>query len=68
MCSGSKYSDWYSQVRTGCRLPSGTFTLTCMDKTNNGWFGGYMVIKGRKYCNNKNFQINGRKMVVRFRL
>jgi len=68
MCSGSKYSDWYSQVRTGCRLPSGTYTLTCMDKTNNGWFGGYMVIKGRKYCNNKNFQINGRKMVVRFRL
>jgi len=68
VCSGSKYSQWYSKVKTDCKLPSGTYTLSCMDKTNNGWFGGYMIIKGRKYCHNKQFQITGKKMMVKFRI
>ena len=39
----------YSQV---CCLPNGDYSLTCKDSFGDGWYGGYITIKGNRYCEN----------------
>ena len=33
-----------------CCLDAGKHTLTCDDSWKDGWHGGFIVIQGKKYC------------------
>ena len=33
-----------------CSLPSGQYTLKCMDRYGDGWHGGFIMISGKTYC------------------
>ena len=33
-----------------CCLDAGKHTLTCDDTGKDGWRGGFIVIQGKKYC------------------
>merc|ERR1719412_2363516 len=50
MCNGNGFTSWYSALKTRCKLKAGTYTLECKDKYGEGWGGGYLKIKGKKYC------------------
>jgi len=50
-CSGGPYADWYNWEKTECKLPKGSYTVTCCDKKyQEGWSEGYISIAGKKYC------------------
>jgi hypothetical protein len=52
LCSSQKYTGniWYTDE---CPLPAGDYTLTCKDSYGDGWHGGYLNIKKKKYCDFK---------------
>jgi len=53
ICEGGPYSQWYSNVKSDCNLPEGSYTVTCCDtRSNEGWAGGYVHVAGKdqKLC------------------
>jgi len=66
MCSGGKYSSWYTEFGTGCSLPPGTYTLYCKDKKGFGWSGVYLKIKNKHLC--KDFTWSGKQKKVTFKI
>ena len=53
-CSSDKtYSD-NSEYTEECCLAAGVHTLNCLDSEEDGWHGGFIVIQGRRYCENFN--------------
>lgn len=66
ICSGGKYSTWYTEFGTGCRLPPGKYTLYCKDQKGFGWSGGYLKIKHKHLC--KDFTWSGKQKKVTFKL
>ena len=51
----------YSQYTQQCCLDLGIYNLECKVSGGNGWRGGYIEIKGIKYC--ESF-ISGRKDII----
>jgi len=61
-CKGGPYSQWYATSQTSCRLPGGSYTVTCCDARNNqGWSGGYIKIFGSKLKLCKKFTFFAKK-------
>jgi len=49
MCTGGPYTNWYAESQTDCKLPAGSYTITCCDtRAKEGWTGGYVMIQGKK--------------------
>jgi len=62
LCEGGPYSQWYSSVRTDCNLPSGSYSITCCDlRSNEGWSGGYVQIRGKKQKLCQKFSFDAKK-------
>jgi len=61
-CKGGPYSQWYATAQTSCRIPSGSYTVTCCDARNNqGWSGGYIKIAGSKQKLCKKFTFGAKR-------
>jgi len=61
ICSGGPYTNWYAESQTDCRLPAGSYTITCCDtRAKEGWAGGYVMIQGKnqKLCKNFDWGAN----------
>jgi len=53
ICGGGPYENWYSESPSDCKLPTGSYSITCCDtRSNEGWTGGYVQIekKAKKLC------------------
>ena len=51
VCSGGPYPS-NNDIVTGCAIQGSGNTLRCIDKWGDGWHGGYILIGGKKYCEN----------------
>jgi len=61
-CKGGPYSQWYVNAPTSCRLPAGSYTVTCCDtRTKQGWSGGYITVLGTKHKLCKKFTFGAKK-------
>lgn len=51
-CSGKGYEAWYTRLATGCKLRSHRkYQVQCQDtKYSEGWAGGYLLVDGKKIC------------------
>jgi len=70
-CKGGPYSQWYATSTTSCRLPGGSYTVTCCDaRTNQGWSGGHIKVFGTKLklCNKFTFGAKKKCYTQNFRL
>jgi len=53
VCSGGPYTEWYQWTKSDCKLPAGSYSVTCCDKrTQMGWSEGYLVVDRKQYCGN----------------
>jgi len=62
ICEGGPYTNWYAEAPTDCKLPTGSYSITCCDtRSKEGWTGGHVLIEGynQKLC--KNFKWNAGK-------
>jgi len=51
-------------INQQCCLMPGEHVLTCIDNFEDGWFGGHLLINGKKYCQNfKGVKVN-KKLVI----
>ena len=49
-CKNPQTYEKHQTYTMKCCLPKGKYTLTCNDSYGDGWHGGYLEIKGKKYC------------------
>ena len=51
-CTSSKAGTYKNNkiYTKNCFLASGTYDLKCQDTYGDGWNGGFVTIKGKKYC------------------
>lgn len=67
-CNGGPYYEWYSKVKTGCRLRKGCqYRATCGDRFGQGWARGYMQIGKLRICEDYTYRM-GHKYVADFAL
>jgi len=53
ICEGGPYTNWYAEAPTNCKLPTGSYSITCCDtRSKEGWTGGHVLIEGdnQKLC------------------
>jgi len=47
ICEGGPYTNWYAEAPSDCKLPTGSYSITCCDtRSKEGWAGGYVLIEG----------------------
>jgi len=47
ICQGGPYTNWYAEAPSDCKLPTGSYSITCCDtRSKEGWAGGYVLIEG----------------------
>jgi len=47
ICEGGPYTNWYAEAPSDCKLPTGSYSITCCDtRAKEGWTGGYVLIEG----------------------
>jgi len=71
VCTGGPYSNWYKETPTNCKLPTGSYSITCCDtRSKEGWSGGYLVIEGeeKKICQNFTWGADNNCYSEQFRL
>ena len=52
------YNDNSTTEESCCDLTTSKAILTCRDSGDNGWEGGSIVIKGKRYCDDKSWLYN----------
>ena len=50
LCQSAGDYGWYDQYTQQCCLSLGIYNLECKNSRGNGWDGGYIEVKGTKYC------------------
>jgi len=58
ICEGGPYTNWYAKEPTECKLPTGSYSVTCCDtRSKEGWTGGHVLIEGdnQKLCEQFNW-------------
>jgi hypothetical protein len=58
--NGDHYGE---QPAEACALKQGKYELQCLDDEADGWHGGFLVIDGKRYCDDF---LDGHKKVVEF--
>jgi len=62
ICEGGPYTNWYAEVQTDCKLPTGSYSITCCDtRSKEGWTGGYVRIEKQKQKLCQKFKWNSGK-------
>jgi len=62
ICEGGPYTNWYADAPTDCKLPTGSYSVTCCDtRSKEGWTGGHVHIEGDKQKLCEKFKWNAGK-------
>ena len=49
-CSSANFYTDYEEYLETCCLTPGDYMLTCKDSHGDGWDGGFIEIRGHRYC------------------